>query len=50
MHVQRSIAKVKRKQENFVISMTMVDWFLHQKVFALREENCTLSGKAKDHI
>ena len=49
MYVQRSIAKAKRKQQHFVISVTIgcLAWLLHQKTFSLRESNSILSGKGK---
>ena len=44
VYVQRSTAKAKRKQQNFVISGTI----FHQNVFPLRESNSILFGKVKE--
>ena len=52
MHVQRSITKAKRKQQNFVSPVTMangyLDWLFHQNVFPLRKPNSILFGKGKE--
>ena len=44
VHIQRLIAKAKRKQQNFVISVTMATLMA---AFPLNEQNSILSLKGK---
>ena len=48
MHVQRSMANVKRKQQNFVISVTILIGCFTRTFISLRESNSTPSGKVKE--